>query len=83
MNEKDEKYLKRVNEDMDIERQARKRFLIKYSYIEGIKEGITRYAWWKDGEQYVGTTGKTLKEALKELDQEFECKEVERIIGLQ
>ena len=25
------------------------------------------YAWWKDGEQYVGTTGKTLKDAQKDI----------------
>ena len=31
---------------------------------EGYKEGLTAYAWWKDGVQYVGTCGTTLKEAL-------------------
>ena len=34
-------------------------------YKEGYKKGLTAYAWWKDGVQYVGTCGKTLKEALK------------------
>lgn len=34
----------------------------------GMKEGIRLYAWWKDGLQYVGTTGMTLKEALEEID---------------
>jgi hypothetical protein len=34
------------------------------NYYEGVREGITRYAHWKDGVQYVGTCGKTLKEAL-------------------
>ena len=35
---------------------------------EGLKEGVTRFAWWKEGVQYVGTTGKTLKKALEEID---------------
>ena len=38
------------------------------SFKAGKKEGIWLYAWWKDGVQYVGTTGKTLAEALKEID---------------
>jgi hypothetical protein len=33
---------------------------------EGMREGIELYAWWKDGVQYVGTCGRTLKEALNE-----------------
>ena len=36
----------------------------------GIKEGIRRYAHWKDGIQYVGTGCKTLEDALKEVDEE-------------
>ena len=32
---------------------------------EGRTEGLSEYAWWKDGVLYVGTCGKTLKEALK------------------
>ena len=42
---------------------------IKY-YFDGIREGLHRYAHWKDGVQYVGTTGKTLKEALDEVAKE-------------
>lgn len=34
------------------------------AYYEGLCEGVTMYAHWKDGIQYVGTTGSTLKEAL-------------------
>lgn len=34
--------------------------------IEGRVEGLSAYAWWKDGVQYVGTCGKTLKEALNQ-----------------
>ena len=35
--------------------------------IDGMKDGIRRFAWWKDGVQYVGTTGKTLADALSEI----------------
>ena len=35
---------------------------------KGIIEGINRYAWWKDGIQYVGNPGKTLKEAIEEVE---------------
>ena len=38
-------------------------------YREGLIEGLTRYAWWKDGTGYVGTGSKTLKQAIADLDQ--------------
>lgn len=41
---------------------------LEKSYKAGMKQGIWLYAWWKDGVQYVGTTGRTLAEALKEID---------------
>jgi hypothetical protein len=37
------------------------------TYYSGMAEGISKYAHWKDGVQYVGTTGKTLAKALAEL----------------
>ena len=46
-----------------------KRALTK-EYYNGIREGIEQYAHWKDGEQFVGTCGTTLKSALKRIDQE-------------
>lgn len=39
-------------------------------YYEGVKEGIWRFAWWRDGVQYVGTAGTTLKQALAQADEE-------------
>jgi hypothetical protein len=39
-------------------------------YIRGLKAGIRLYAWWKDGLQYVGTCGTTLKHALETIDKE-------------
>ncbi len=35
-------------------------------YEKGFIAGITLFAWWKDGEQYVGTCGKTLSSAINE-----------------
>jgi len=34
------------------------------TYFDGLKEATRRFAWWKDGVQYVGTTGTTLENAL-------------------
>lgn len=39
------------------------------AYNEGLRDGIHRYAHWRDGVQYVGTTGRTLQEALVEVNQ--------------
>lgn len=40
------------------------------AYYQGQRDGISLYAHWRDGVQYVGTTGCTLKEALAYIDQE-------------
>ena len=37
-------------------------------YKKGFIAGIKCFAWWKDGIQYVGTTGMTLKQALETID---------------
>lgn len=39
------------------------------AYYRGLREGVGMYAHWKDGVQYVGTTGRTLKQALAYIDQ--------------
>mgnify|MGYP001609864266 CR=1 FL=1 len=39
------------------------------TYYDGLREGITMYAWWKDGKEYVGTTGTTLHRALAEINE--------------
>ena len=40
------------------------------AYYKGLREGVERFAWWRDGVQYVGTTGRTLKEALDAINQQ-------------
>lgn len=41
---------------------------LKEAYLYGVKDGITMFAHWKDGVQYVGSCGLTLKKALEEVD---------------
>ena len=47
-------------------------------YYQGVREGLWRYAWWKDGVEYVGTCGRTLVEAKGDVDLE-ESRELLRI----
>ena len=41
------------------------------AYYQGLREGIEMYAHWRDGVQYVGTTGRTLQAALAVVHQEL------------
>lgn len=34
----------------------------------GVAQGIIAFAYWKDGVQYVGATGRTLEAALEEIE---------------
>ena len=43
----------------------------KDAYFDGLREGVQLFAWWKDGEQMVGTSGKTLNSALVEIDKNY------------
>ena len=40
------------------------------AYYDGLKEGVYLYAYMKDGVYYVGTTGKTLKSAYADIEEE-------------
>ena len=40
---------------------------IPVKYKEGFINGLKEYAWWKDGVQYVGSCGTTLKKAIEEV----------------
>lgn len=37
---------------------------MQLAYMQGLEDGIRRFAWWKDGIQYVGSCGTKLNEAL-------------------
>lgn len=41
------------------------------AWFKGFVSGMTEYAWWKDGEQYVGTCGTTLKKAIEYAKKEY------------
>lgn len=40
------------------------------AYYDGLREGVYMYAYMKDGTYYVGTTGKTLKQAYADVEEE-------------
>lgn len=42
------------------------------SFREGAKEAIHRFAWWRDGEQYVGSGVMSLSTALASIDEEYQ-----------
>lgn len=41
------------------------------AYYAGLMNGVTKYAWWKDGVQYVGTGGKKHKDAIDEIQKAY------------
>jgi len=41
------------------------------AFAMGVIEGMKRYAWWKDGVEYVGNCGKTLRDAIAEVEREL------------
>lgn len=52
-------------------------------YCDGLREGVRRYAHWRNGTQYVGTCGTTLEEALNDISFEevqiLKTIEIERV----
>lgn len=44
------------------------------AYKQGFIDGLTAYAHNKDGTQHVGTTGKTLKDAIDQVEQTWNFK---------
>jgi hypothetical protein len=43
------------------------------SYYNGYRAALCNWAYWKDGVQYVGTTGTLLRDALSKADQSEEA----------
>ncbi len=37
---------------------------VEEAYRKGFVDGLQTFAWWKDGVEYVGTCGTTLREAI-------------------
>jgi len=40
-------------------------------FLRGVVEGLSKYAWWKDGTVYVGTCGTTLQQAIERASDEY------------
>lgn len=40
-------------------------------FIDGVKAGVTTFAIWKDGKQYVGIMQATLTKVLKEIEEQM------------
>ena len=38
------------------------------TYYDGCRHALHRFAWWKDGIEYVGSTGYTLSQAFADVD---------------
>lgn len=53
---------------------------VEQAYIDGLKEGIRMYAWWKDGAQYVGTSSTPLSDALCLVEKQWD--ELLRVAGV-
>jgi len=43
----------------------------KALWLKGFIAGLREYAHWKDGVEYVGSCGTTLKEAIKEAEERY------------
>lgn len=53
-------------------RSYEREFDDRLNFLRGMITGFTCYAWWKDGKQYVGSTGTTLRQALEAVNGEIE-----------
>lgn len=66
--ERDKKDRERINKHRETELRALVALHmaepLREAYTAGFKHGLATYAHWKNGTQYVGTCGTTLKEAL-------------------
>ncbi len=39
------------------------------AYRQGVLDAVRHFAWWKDGEQQVGTSGTTLEDVKKQIEE--------------
>ncbi len=40
------------------------------AYVEGVADGLYAFSWWKDGVQYLGTCGQTLRGEVAKLNKD-------------
>lgn len=41
------------------------------AYKQGFIDGLTAFAWWKDGVEYLGTSGTRLKDTIANVEKVF------------
>lgn len=58
--------------------ETEQRIVSLKAWYSGMREGVVRFAHWKDGVQYVGTTGRSLRDAIVQINKEEE-EGIERI----
>ena len=51
--------------------------VLQQVWLNGYLAGLAAYAWWKDGEQFVGSCGATLKHAINTAQREYAVDECE------
>jgi hypothetical protein len=59
------KEVKTGNNQKELEEEAAR---LETAYKRGLKKGIWWFSWWKDGTQYIGAFGETLKSAYVGVD---------------
>jgi hypothetical protein len=47
---------------------------LRRAYVEGVKDGIRRFAWQQDGTAFVGCGAKTLSQALADAEGDAVCR---------
>ncbi len=65
------KITKEEFDKMGVEEDTCKAKIQQEIYIMGVLDGITRFAWWKDERQWVGTCGTTLEKAKEDVQKEI------------
>ena len=50
---------------------------LQQAWLNGFIAGLREYAWWRDGEQQVGSCGTTLREAIDRAKSEYHVQTVE------
>lgn len=72
------KYLSSLTEEMRVQAIMEHLMVLgeeqlsdKQLYWNGVKAGVERYAYWRDGRRYVGAGVLTLHQALQEVDEDM------------
>jgi hypothetical protein len=62
-----------VNDSEKLNERKRVAETLRMCCLDAYIEGLCAYAWWKNGVQYVGTCGTTLKDAVEKARSEYDA----------